>query len=174
MIRYYTKTAFFIRKPGYLSVLLNLDHFDILGVNRHYNINKDNLELRYKLVKKKNDFLDSKMFNNYVNKAYITLKNDYDRAVYMLLLEGIEIKKDDKLTNQQCLEEIIQIHDKIDEGFYGLMALKEEVREKIEEIKFDFNEAIENKDLDKAKEYCILLSYYMKAEDSIFQKINDV
>jgi hypothetical protein len=92
----------------------------------------------------------------------------------MLLLEGIEVKEDDKLTNLKDLETIMELNEKIEEGTSELMALKEDVRDKIEEIKYDFNEAMENKDLEKAKEKCILLSYYMKADDTIFQKINEV
>ena len=66
----------------------------------------------------------------------------------------------------------MELNEKIDERTGELMALKEDVRDRIEEIKYDFNEAMENKDFDKAKENCILLSYYINADNSIFEKIN--
>jgi molecular chaperone HscB len=184
MIRLLTNKGLFTLTPGYLSVLLKVDHFDILGVSRNYNVNKLTLENTYKdmqkiihpdkfsgqttEVKECSEFLSS-----YINEAYSTLKDDYERSLYMLLLEGVEVEEDDKLTNPKHLEYIMELNEKIDEGTSELMALKEDVRDKIEEIKYDFNEAIENKELDKAKEKCILLSYYMKANDAIFQKIND-
>lgn len=184
MIRLLTNKALFNRKPGYLSVLISVDHFDILGVSRNYNVNKVILETTYKDMQKlfhpdkfaghSNTIKESSEFlSSYINEAYTTIKDDYERSLYMLLLEGIEVKEDDKLTNLKDLEIIMELNEKIDEGTSELMALKEDVREKIEEIKYDFNEAMENKDLEKAKEKCILLSYYMKADDTIFQKIND-
>jgi molecular chaperone HscB len=183
MIRLLTNRALFNRNPGYLSVLLRVDHFDILGVGKNYNINKLTLESTYKDMQKlihpdnfasqtKEAIESSEFLSSYINEAYTTLKDDYERSLYMLLLEGIEVKEDDKLTNLKELETIMELNEKIDETS-ELMALKEDVRDKIEEIKYDFNEAIENRDLDKAKEECILLSYYMKADDTIFQKIND-
>jgi len=175
MIRLLTNKGIFVRNKGILSVTINVNHFDILGVSKNYNINKVNLESNYKNIQKiiHPDILksnNSEFLSSYVNEAYITLKADYERSLYMLLLEGVEVKEDDKLTNH--LEEIMEINEKIDETS-ELMALKEEVRERIEEIKYDFSEAMEINDLDKAKECCILLSYYMKADDTIFQKIND-
>jgi molecular chaperone HscB len=175
MIRLLTNKGIIVRNKGILSVTINVNHFDILGVSKNYNINKVNLESNYKNIQKiiHPDILksnNSEFLSSYVNEAYTTLRGDYERSLYMLLLEGVEVKEDDKLTNH--LEEIMEINEKIDETS-ELMALKEEVRERIEEIKYDFNEAMENNDLDKAKECCILLSYYMKADDTIFQKIND-
>ena len=175
MIRLLTNKGIFVRNKGILSVTINVNHFDILGVSKNYNINKVNLESNYKNIQKiiHPDILksnNSEFLSSYVNEAYTTLRGDYERSLYMLLLEGVEVKEDDKLTNH--LEEIMEINEKIDETS-ELMALKEEVRERIEEIKYDFNEAIENREFDKAKECCILLSYYIKADDTIFQKIND-
>ncbi len=175
MIRLLTNKGIFVCNKGILSATINVNHFDILGVSKTYNINKVNLESNYKNIQKiiHPDILksnNSEFLSSYVNEAYITLKADYERSLYMLLLEGVEVKEDDKLTNH--LEEIMEINEKIDETS-ELMALKEEVRERIEEIKYDFSEAMENNNLDKAKECCILLSYYMKADDTIFQKIND-
>ena len=181
MIRLLTNKATFIRNKGLLSVTINVDHFDILGVNKHYNINKNNLETTYKDIQKiihpdnfENKGKSSDLLSSYINEAYTTIKNDYERSLYMLLLEGIEVKEDDKLTNLKDLEIIMELNEKIDERTSELMALKEDVRDRIEEIKYDFNEAMENRDIDKAKEKCILLSYYMKADDAIFQKINEV
>ena len=185
MIRLLTNKSTFIRNPGYLSVLLRVDHFDILGVGKNYNINKLTIESTYKEMQKlihpdsfasqtKEVMESSEYLSSYINEAYTTLKDDYERSLYMLLLEGIEVKEDDKLTNLKDLETIMELNEKIEEGTSELMALKEDVRDKIEEIKYDFNEAMENKDLEKAKEKCILLSYYMKADDTIFQKINEV
>lgn len=185
MIRLLTNKALFTRNPGYLSILLKVDHFDILGVSRQYNVNKSTLENTYKDMQKlihpdkfagnSNNVKEcSEFLSSYINEAYNTLRNDYERSLYMLLLEGIEVKEDDKLTNLKDLEIIMELNERIEEGSYELMTLKEDVRDKIEEIKYDFNESIENRDLNKAKEKCILLSYYMKADDSIFQKINEV
>jgi molecular chaperone HscB len=180
MIRLLTNKGVFVRKKGILSATINVNHFDILGVSKIYNIDKINLETNYKNLQKiiipdnfKTKGKCSEFLSSYVNEAYTTLKGDYQRSLYMLLLEGVEVKEDDKLTNQKHLEEIMEINEKIDETS-ELMGLKEEVRERIEEIKYDFNEAMENSDLDKAKECCILLSYYMKADDVIFEKINTV
>ena len=184
MIRLLTNKALFSRNPGYLSVLLKVDHFDILNVGKTYNVNKIVLESTYKDIQKlihpdnfasqsKEVMESSEFLSSYINEAYTTLKDDYDRSLYMLLLEGIEVKEGDKLTNLKELETIMELNEKIDETS-ELMALKEEVRDKIEEIKYDFNEAMENGELDKAKEYCILLSYYVKADESIFQKINEI
>jgi molecular chaperone HscB len=185
MIRLLTNKVLFSRNPGYLSVLLRVDHFVILGVGKNYNINKLTLDSTYKEMQKiihpdnfasqpKEVVESSEFLSSYINEAYTTLKDDYERSLYMLLLEGIEVKEDDKLTNLKDLETIMELNEKIEEGTSELMALKEDVRDKIEEIKYDFNEAMENKDFDKAKEKCILLSYYMKADDTIFQKINEV
>ena len=52
MIRLLTNKALFNRKPGYLSVLISVDHFDILGVSRNYNVNKVILETTYKDMQK--------------------------------------------------------------------------------------------------------------------------
>ncbi len=185
MIRLLTNKGLFSRSPGYLSVILRVDHFDILGVSKIYNVDKYSLESTYKDIQKvihpdnfanysNNIKENSEFLSSYINEAYTTLKDDYERSLYMLLLEGIEIKEDDKLSNPKYLEEIMEINEKIDEASSELMALKEDVRDRIEEIKYDFNEAIENRELDKAKEYCILLSYYMKADNTIFQKINEI
>ena len=185
MIRLLINNCVFTSKKGYLSVLAKVNHFDMFGISKNYNVNKNTLETTYKGIQKiihpdkfaidlDNAKINSDFLSSYVNEAYTTLRDDYERSLYMLLLEGIEIKEDDKIKNLKDLETIMELNEKIDEGTSELMALKEDVRDKIEEIKYDFNEAIENKELDKAKEKCILLSYYMKADDAIFQKINEI
>ncbi len=184
MIRLLLNKISFKRNTGYLSVLLKVDHFDILGVSRNYNINKLNLENNYKNIqilvhpdKFSGQSTEAKVYSHflssYVNEVYSTLKDDYERAVYMLLIEGIEVKEEDKLINPKHIESITELNKKIEEETGELMTLKEDIRDRIEEIKYDFNEAIEKKDLNKAKENCILLSYYIKADYAIFQKIND-
>lgn len=184
MIKLLLSNSTIIRSPGYLSILLKINHFDILGVNKNYNINKNTIENTYKDVQQAikpykegqdtNIKVSSEFLSNCIKESYTTIIDDYKRSLYMLLLEGVEIKESDKLTNTKDLEGIIEINEKIEEGTYKLMALKEEVKDKIEEIKYDFNEAMENKDFDKAKEKCILLSYYINADNAIYEKINEV
>jgi len=180
MIRLLTNKGIFVRNKGILSVTVNVNHFDLLGVSRTYNINKITLESTYKNLQKiihpdnyETSGKCSEFLSSYVNEAYTTLKDDYERCLYMLLLEGIEIKEDEQLKNPKHLEELMELNEKIEETS-ELMRLKEEVRERINEIKYDFNEAMENNDYDKAKENCILLSYYVNADNAIYEKINEV
>ncbi len=170
-------------KPGYLTIINDLNHFNIFGETVNYVIDKKSLEGSYKELQKSihpDKYANSPQYkqmeslSSYINKAYNTLKDDYKRSVYLLKIKGIYITENDKLKNKEHLNEIIEINEKVQEEIYNLMSLKEDVKEKIEEIKYDFNEAFKNEDYDNAKQYCILLSYYINIDHEIYNKINDI
>jgi DnaJ-domain-containing protein 1 len=163
-------------KPGYLCMVVKLNHFQIFGLETMYSINKTNINSQYNSIKQQlnnSSLKGSRLLKDYINNAYLTIKDDYDRAVYILLLNDIVVDEKDKLSCINYIEEIRYIKERIDENPYELMAIKEEVNERIEELKYDLNENIELREFNKAREQCILLNMYMNINEELHYKINE-
>jgi hypothetical protein len=163
-------------KPGHLCMVVKLNHFQIFGLETMYTVNKTNIQYQYNNIKQQiniSPLKGSKLLRDYINTAYLTIKNDYDRAVYILSLNDIDVNQNDKLQSLKYVEELRNINDRIDNNPYNLMAIKEEVNDRIEEIKYDFNEYIEAREIEKAREQCILLYNYMNISEELHYKINE-
>jgi molecular chaperone HscB len=166
------------KTPGYLSFMFRMNHFQIFDIDTKYNINKLYLNQSYKTLQNsinRNDYITEEekhyllFLSNYVNDAYYTLNNDYERSVYLLYLKGLVVKEDESFNKYIEIEEILNEMDNTSE----LQSLKERVNERIEEIKNEYTKHLENNELIEAKNKAILLYYYIDIEKQIYYKINE-
>lgn len=169
------------KKQGHLSVIFRLNHFQLFDVDTKYDINKWYLEQSYKSLQKvihpdnfSNGTLEEKEYSvflsTYINNAYTTLKDDYDRSIYLLQLNGVNVE--DGETVKSGLEEIAELNEEV-ETTSELQPLRERVQEKIDEIKKEFSNHLNKGEIDKARDKAILLSYYMNIDEKIYYKINE-
>ena len=169
------------KKQGYLSVIFRLNHFQLFDVDTKYDVNKWYLEQSYKSLQKvihPDNFSNgtreereySAFLSTYINSAYSVLKDDYDRSVYLLELNGLNLKEGE--TVKEGIEEIVDLNEEV-ETTTELQSLRERVRERIEEIKKEFSTHLNKGEIMLAKDKAIMLSYYMNIDEKIYYKINE-
>jgi len=93
-IKLVCKTCVGLRKT--YNLLKDVNYFTLFDINNNYDINKKNLDNQFRNLQKEyhpdkfhnaeEDILnESKNCSSLINKAYQTLKNDYERANYLVI-----------------------------------------------------------------------------------------
>jgi molecular chaperone HscB len=154
------------------------NYFSLLELQLRFEIDFDSLEKSYfKEQKRLNTLEQSKdlvILLADLNNAYTTLKSDYNRAVYILLLNGIDIKSEfdnRDILGKEFLIEILELTEEIDSlnnyvKITNSKAIVENLREKIIE---NLNQSFNKSDF---KEFLIntqKLKYY----DNILAKLEE-
>lgn len=107
-------------------VLDGTDYFGFLGVKDLLNIDQDELEKRFYELSRKfhpdyyqngspEELRISLEKSSFLNKAYSTLKDPFDRAKYLIeLLWGKKNEQDKKNVPPEILMEVMELHEMID------------------------------------------------------------
>ncbi|XP_008852372.1 iron-sulfur cluster co-chaperone protein HscB isoform X4 [Nannospalax galili] len=117
----------------------------------------------------------SEKHSTLVNDAYKTLQAPLSRGLYLLKLQGIEIREStDYETDSQFLMEIMEINEKLAEtqNEAAMEEIESTVRAKQKEFTDNVNSAFEQGDFEKAKEILTKMKYFSNLEEKI--KLNKI
>jgi molecular chaperone HscB len=109
------------------EVLNSVNYFELFSIEEIYDINKKELEQTfYKLQKlfhpdrftsENDDKLveSSTTYSSFINNGYYLLKNDLERAKYLLKMHGYSVlEEDEKLTDMDLLMQIMETREEIE------------------------------------------------------------
>lgn len=99
-----------------------------------------------------------------VSTSYKTLSNTYSRAVYLLLLEGIDLEKNDAISEMtpEFLMEMFEINERLEDGLSKkeLLDLKVRTNQQIAQCYSNLTTAFSHRNLTRAKSIVAQLQYY--------------
>ena len=99
-----------------------------------------------------------------VSTSYKTLSGTYSRAIYLLLLEGIDLEKNDATSemNPEFLMEMFEINERLEDGLgmKELLELKVKTDQQIEKCYSNLTTAFSHRNLTRAKSIVAQLQYY--------------
>eukprot|EP00124_Ichthyophonus_hoferi_P004077 Ihof_evm2s408 gene=Ihof_evmTU2s408 len=162
------------------SPLNNLTAFELMGMPNSYDLDmislRESLRTRQSLVhpdkfagSSKEDQSNSALLSSAVNKAYTTLNNPLARGLYMLDLQGVRLKEDEKTTDTSLLMEIMDINERLEQA-----QSEKEVKEigianqvNLDEALRATSEAFKVNDLEAAKQALIRLRFYTNVAKSV-------
>ncbi|XP_008852371.1 iron-sulfur cluster co-chaperone protein HscB isoform X3 [Nannospalax galili] len=154
--------------------------------NRSFSVDIGKLQHRYQQLQRlvHPDFFSQKSqtekdfsekHSTLVNDAYKTLQAPLSRGLYLLKLQGIEIREStDYETDSQFLMEIMEINEKLAEtqNEAAMEEIESTVRAKQKEFTDNVNSAFEQGDFEKAKEILTKMKYFSNLEEKI--KLNKI
>ena len=158
-----------------LPPLENKDYFEVYNLAPSYHIDKTLLKSNY--LKLQYTFHPDRFSSHseqeqefaaehsaIISTSYNTLSNRYSRAVYLLLLNGIDFEKD-TVTSKMSPEFLIQMfetNEKLEEGMSEseLTELKLETKQHIENCHSQLGPAFDEKDYVGAKDIAGRLQYF--------------
>ncbi|XP_008852370.1 iron-sulfur cluster co-chaperone protein HscB isoform X2 [Nannospalax galili] len=162
------------------------DYFSLMDCNRSFSVDIGKLQHRYQQLQRlvHPDFFSQKSqtekdfsekHSTLVNDAYKTLQAPLSRGLYLLKLQGIEIREStDYETDSQFLMEIMEINEKLAEtqNEAAMEEIESTVRAKQKEFTDNVNSAFEQGDFEKAKEILTKMKYFSNLEEKI--KLNKI
>ncbi|XP_022857807.1 iron-sulfur cluster co-chaperone protein HscB, mitochondrial-like [Olea europaea var. sylvestris] len=162
----------------------SIDYYQILGVERKFNIEVAELEGKYKDWQKKlhPDLVHSKSQREReyaaeqsarVNDAYRTLTDPLSRAIYILKLENVVVNEEERITDPELLAEILELREAVEEakGTPALNQIKVQIQEKMQYWCNSFEDAFLNKKYDDAIGSIERITYYKRAKEEIVKKL---
>ncbi|CAA3015822.1 iron-sulfur cluster co-chaperone, mitochondrial isoform X1 [Olea europaea subsp. europaea] len=162
----------------------SIDYFQILGVERRYNIEVDKLEGKYKDWQKKlhPDLVHSKSQREReyaaeqsarVIDAYRTLTDPLSRAIYILKLENVVVDEEERITDSELLAEIMELREAVEEaeGTQALNQIKAQIQGKMQYWCNSFEDALLNKNYEDATASIQRMTYYKRANEEIIKKL---
>ncbi|KAJ1979284.1 molecular chaperone [Dimargaris xerosporica] len=107
--------------------------------------------------------------SSWLNQAYNTLKNPYERAKYMLELQGIYISEEDSIQEPEFLEQVFEINEALDEAVdkKAVKAIRTDNDERIKSVASQLSEAFDQGDLSEARILTIKLRYWDNVKDVV-------
>ncbi|KAJ1983836.1 molecular chaperone [Dimargaris verticillata] len=107
--------------------------------------------------------------SSWLNRAYNTLKNPYERAKYMLELQGIYISEEESIQEPEFLEQVFEINEALDDAVdkKAVKAIKVDNDERIKHVSSQLSEAFEQSDLMEARILTIKLRYWDNVKDIV-------
>ncbi|KAG9134666.1 hypothetical protein Leryth_000991 [Lithospermum erythrorhizon] len=105
----------------------SVDYFQILGLEKKYDIEEGSLEGKYKDWQKKlhPDLVHTKSQeereyaaeqSSRVTAAYRTLSDPIARAIYIMKLEGVDVDEEEGISDPELLSEIMEIRESVEEA----------------------------------------------------------
>ncbi|KAL2557084.1 iron-sulfur cluster co-chaperone protein HscB [Forsythia ovata] len=162
----------------------SIDYFQILGVERKYNIEVEKLEEKYKNWQKKlhPDLVHSKSQREReyaaeqsarVINAYRTLTDPLSRAIYILKLENVVVDEEERITDPELLAEIMELREAVEEaeGNQALNQIKAQIQDKMQYWCKSFEDAFLNKKYENAIASIQRMTYYKRANEEIIKKL---
>jgi molecular chaperone HscB len=178
------KTVRHMRPADYIKNKLNF--FSVFNLKDSYMIDKNDLDKQYKDLQKivhpdkyvnENEEIlkEAQECSSYVSNAYQILKDDYNRANYLLKLKGKNgIEDGDKSEkNQEFLEELMMIQEQIEEcsSRHELEKIKFEVCEKINKSKQELEFSFSNEELDNVNKILKSIKFHLTILEHLNSKI---
>lgn len=166
-----------------------IDHFQILGLDRTFAIERGNLKTKYKLLMKdlhpdryatstQDVMAEKAAMATDVTRAYSVIGDPLSRALHLLELHGtpIEEMNDQSIIDHALLFEVMEIREEIEDAssdedlrpiLQSSLAKKDEL---IEELTGAFGED----NIDDAKRITAKLQYWARIEETIVEKMQSV
>ena len=175
------RDAFFCLNCNKIQEPMNLNEFELLGVDKKFDLDDEILENNYlKLqqvlhpdkfsVLSDKEIKYSTIFSSMINDAYQTLSNANLRAEAILKSKGIKSSDESEtFQNSEILEEIMEIQSKcINEN--DINVIKEtslELDERIFKTLDELSNSFDDEDYKKASQLNIKLSYLEKIKKNL-------
>ena len=154
--------------------LLNLNYFEIFGIDAQISIDTENLNSQYLILQSK--FHPDKFVNatnlersmatrvsTYINDAYNTLSDLVDRVDYILQLNNYSKDKHTTFKNTNFLTEQMMLSEKIENANPSQYAeIRNEISTKIKEIILEMKTNLTNKEFDILFENNSMVKFYKK------------
>jgi molecular chaperone HscB len=178
------KTVRHMRPADYIKNKLNF--FSVFNLKDSYTIDKSDLERQYKDLQKivhpdkyvhesEEVLKEAQECSSFVSNAYQTLRDDYNRANYLLKLKGLKgIEEGDKSEkNQEFLEELMMIQEQIEEceSKEDLEKIKLEVSEKINKAKQELEFCFSKEELDNVNKILKSIKFHLTILEQVNSKI---
>ena len=153
---------------------LNLNYFEIFGMDAQISIDIENLNSQYLILQSK--FHPDKFVNatnleksmatrvsTYINDAYNTLSNLVDRVDYILELNNYSKDEHTTFKNTNFLNEQMMLSEKIENADPSQYAeIRNEISTKIKEIILEMKTNLTNKEFDMLFENNSMVKFYKK------------
>ncbi|KAL2503151.1 iron-sulfur cluster co-chaperone protein HscB [Forsythia ovata] len=132
----------------------SIDYFQILGVERKYNIEVEKLEGKYKNWQKK-------------------LHPDLVHSKSQLKLENVVVDEEERITDPELLAEIMELREAVEEaeGNQALNQIKAQIQDKMQYWCKSFEDAFLNKKYEDAIASIQRMTYYKRANEEIIKKL---
>ena len=154
--------------------LLNLNYFEIFGIDAQISIDIENLNSQYLILQSK--FHPDKFVNatnleksmatrvsTYINDAYNTLSDLVDRVDYILQLNNYSKDEHTTFKNTNFLTEQMMLSEKIENADTSqYVEIKDEISTKIQEIIIEMKTNLTNKEFDTLFENNSMVKFYKK------------
>ena len=154
--------------------LLNLNYFEIFGIDAQISIDTENLNSQYLILQSK--FHPDKFVNatnlersmatrvsTYINDAYNTLSDLVDRVDYILQLNNYSKDEHTTFKNTNFLTEQMMLSEKIENADPSQYAeIRNEISTKIKEIILEMKTNLTNKEFDMLFENNSMVKFYKK------------
>ncbi|KAK7355032.1 hypothetical protein VNO80_14277 [Phaseolus coccineus] len=160
------------------------DYFEIFGVERKYDQEGENLEVKYKEWQKKlhPDLVHSKSQKERdfaaeqsarVIDAYRTLSKPLSRGIYLLKLNGVEIDEEQTISDPELLAEILEIREAVEEATNpeALNHILSQMQEKLQNCSNTLAHAFQNQNFEEAKLAIRIMTYYSRVIDEVIKKL---
>ena len=153
---------------------LNLNYFEIFGIDAQISIDIENLNSQYLILQSK--FHPDKFVNatnleksmatrasTYINDAYNTLSDLVDRVDYILQLNNYSKDEHTTFKNTNFLSEQMTLSEKIENADPSQYEeIKNEISTKIKEIILEMQNNLTNKEFDMLFENNSMVKFYKK------------
>lgn len=162
----------------------SIDYFQILGLEKKYDIEGESLDGKYKDWQKKlhPDLVHTKSQKEReyaaeqsarVTDAYRTLTNPLLRAKYIMQLQGVELDEEERITDPELLAEIMELREAVDEAAetQALHQIQAQIHGKLEHWSKSFADAFNNRKYDEALAFIRRMTYYKRAIEEITKKL---
>ena len=161
-----------IQEDGSILPFAPANYFHLFGLEEGFLVNKEKLEAAYLHVQKQihpDQFTQSSsrqqllslQWGAYVNDAYLALKNNVKRAVYLLSLKGeIDVLQNHKLPSNIMTEQFMW-REQLEEC-ENLSTLALTVKEKQNQAALAFEKAIVENEMNHAKDALLIMQFTEK------------
>lgn len=165
-------------KPTVIS--LNQNYFELFHLEESFEVDLTAIKERYRDLQNQThpdrfsaapeaDKMRAIQSNSFVNEAYNTLKSPLSRADYLLQLHGIDTgQASQNDLEMDLLMEQMQLREKLAElppdesALTELNSMKQDVKKRIQDSQLNFNEKLNTKDLQSAKQIFFEMQFLQK------------
>lgn len=156
-------------------------YFQLFDESLVYNVDEDKLKQKFRRLqseyhpdkfatKGERERKLSEELSSFINKAYTTLNNPYERGVYLLKLNNIDMKENEtQQLDKQFLMEVMELNEQLEEikETTKLAAFESENDNRIKKISNDISKAFKSKQFNKAKLELQRMKYFVSLRNRI-------
>ncbi len=168
--------VFLCEKCNKIQPPQDIDEFQLLGINREFDINLEELENSYLRLQQlfhpdkyielsEKEIKYSTLLSSMINDAYQKLNNSVSRATLLLNLFGFTLPSEKTSYNDsEVLEEVMEIQNKFfdAENSESKNVILENLNSRIDKTKNDISKSFKSKNYEVAHKLNIKLSYLEK------------